>query len=261
MNRTANALPRCNAQFLLFTVATFALVFAATDNAANNDAEHQTEMLNEAAAAMNVVTMDSDAPDSNRLCYIGTDNYKAGRVAGELIREAIPDGGKIMIFVGRMDAQNAIDRSNGIKDVIKDTNIELIDIMTDLTDRAKAKQNVEDTLTKHPDIACLVGLWSYNGPQIVSAVTDAQMQNKVKIVLFDEEDATLQGVKDGIVHATVVQQPFEFGYQSVKVLHALARGDKSVIPDDRNIEVPVKVIRQDNVDAFWADLKEKQKPQ
>ena len=135
----------------------------------------------------------------------------------------------------------------------------ILDTRTDLTDRARAKQNVEDTLIRHPDIGCLVGLWSYNGPAILSAVKDAERAGKIPIVCFDEEDDTIQGVLDGHIHATVVQQPFEFGYQSVRILAALARGDRSVVPDGGVLDVPVKVIRPDTAREFWDDLQAKLK--
>ena len=107
----------------------------------------------------------------------------------------------------------------------------------------------------HSDLACLVGLWSYNGPAILSGVRASGRLGDVKIVCFDEEDETLQGVQDGHIAGTVVQQPFEFGYQSVKLLVALSKGDRSGVPANQVIIVPVKTITQDNVDAFWADLK------
>ena len=69
-----------------------------------NDAENQAELINRACPAMNVICMDSDAPQTNRLCYVGTNNYLAGREAGKLIREVLPNGGKIMLFVGQIDA-------------------------------------------------------------------------------------------------------------------------------------------------------------
>ncbi|HOX38804.1 MAG TPA: sugar-binding protein [Candidatus Brocadiia bacterium] len=220
------------------------------------DPANQVETINKAAAKLNVITQDSDAPDSNRLCYIGTNNFDAGVEAGKLIKEVLPQGGKIMVFVGTLDAQNAQDRLKGIKEAIKGTKIEIVDVRTDETDRTKAKANVSDTLVKYPDIGCLVGLWSYNGPSIISAVQDAGKAGKVNVVCFDEEEATLQAVKDGQIFGTVVQQPYEFGYQSVKALAALAKGDKSVIPDNKTIYVPVKVIRKENVGEFWANLKE-----
>jgi ribose transport system substrate-binding protein len=81
-----------------------------------NDPDNQVDIINRAAEVMNVICQDSDAPDSNRLCYVGTDNYQAGREAGKLIKEALPDGGEIVIFVGRMDVENARERRQGVID-------------------------------------------------------------------------------------------------------------------------------------------------
>lgn len=131
----------------------------------------------------------------------------------------------------------------------------IIDTRTDQTDQTRAKQNVEETLTRYPTIGCLVGLWSYNGPAILSAVTDAGKAGKVKIVCFDEDEDTLNGVDSGAILATVVQQPFEFGYQSIKLLDQLAKGDKSGVPAGGVIEIPVKVIRKDNVKSFQSNMK------
>ena len=220
------------------------------------DPANQTDMLNKAAAKVNLVTQDSDAPQSNRLCYIGTDNYQAGVAAGELIKETLPNGGKIMLFVGTLDAQNAQDRRKGIEDTLKGTNIEIIATRTDETDRLKAKSNAQDALVAYQDLACLVGLWSYNGPALLNGVRDSGKLGQVKIVCFDEEEETLQGVKDGHISGTIVQQPFEFGYQSVKLLVALAKGDKSMVPPSKQLIIPVRTITKENIDEFWTQLKQ-----
>ena len=73
------------------------------------DPANQTPMLSNAADRTLVITQDSDAPNSKRTVYIGTDNLAAGRQAGELVKEALPQGGKIMVFVGVLDAANAHD--------------------------------------------------------------------------------------------------------------------------------------------------------
>ncbi len=221
------------------------------------DPENQTEMLNEAAAQVNLVTQDSDAPNSDRACYVGTNNFEAGKAAGQLIRKALPDGGKIMLFVGTLDAQNAQDRKLGIEEILAGSGIEIVDTRTDETDRMKAIQNVQDTLVAHPDVGCLVGLWSYNGPAILNGVRDSGKLGQVKIVCFDEEDEALQGVKDGHILGTVVQQPFEFGYQSVKLLVELAKGDVSNVPESKQLFIPVLTVNQENVEAFWTELKER----
>ncbi len=219
-----------------------------------SDPKNQTDMLNNVAKKMLLVTQDSDAPKSDRACYIGTDNVAAGRQAGEEIKKALPNGGKVVAFVGTKDAQNAAERLQGITEALKGSKCELIDVRTDGTDRAKAKSNVADVLTRQNDIACLVGIWSYNAPAIYGAVQDAKMVGKVQIVAFDEEDDTLAGLKAGAIAATIVQQPYEFGYQAIKKMAAYIRGDKSVFPSSKVNVVETRVITKDTVDEFKKNL-------
>jgi ribose transport system substrate-binding protein len=211
-------------------------------------------MLNNAAKQALVVTQDSDAPQSDRLCYIGTDNKAAGRQAGEELKKALPNGGKVMVFVGKTDAQNAQDRIAGLREAIEGTQIQIVDVRTDETDRAKAKSNVADALVKYPDLAGLVGIWSYNGPAILNATREAGMMDKIKIVCFDEEDETLAGVASGDIFATVVQQPFEFGYQSVKLMADYKSGKTDVVPAEKMKIVDTVVINKENVEEFEKKL-------
>jgi ribose transport system substrate-binding protein len=218
------------------------------------DPANQTAMLNDAAKQALVFTHDSDAPDSKRECYIGTDNVAAGRQAGDLIKEALPQGGRIAVFVGKLDARNAQERLQGIKESIAGSKVEIIDVRTDDTDQVRAKANVSEMLVGHPDVAALVGLWSYNGPAILNAVRDANKIGQVKIIAFDEDDETLTGVKAGAIVGTVVQQPYEFGYQSITLLEKVLRGDRSGIPSGHQVFIPTRVIRQNNVDEFRTKL-------
>lgn len=218
------------------------------------DPANQTGMLNDAARQTVVFTHDSDAPDSRRECYVGTDNVAAGREAGGLIKEALPQGGTIAVFVGKLDARNAQERLQGIKEAIAGSTISIIDVRTDDTDQVRAKANVSEMLVSHPDVAALVGLWSYNGPAILGAVRDAGRIGQVKIIAFDEDDETLTGVKSGAIMGTVVQQPYEFGYRSMTLLAKALDGDRSGIPASHQVFIPTQVIRQNNVDEFRTKL-------
>jgi ribose transport system substrate-binding protein len=219
------------------------------------DPENQTLFLNDAAKQTLLICHDSDAPKSDRACYVGTDNTAAGRQAGELIKKALPNGGKIMIFVGTLDAQNARERYAGIKESLAGSNVQIIDVRTDDTDRVRAKANVLDTIVKYGDVACLVGLWSYNGPAIFNAVKESGKVGSIKIVCFDEEEETLQGVREGAIFATVVQQPYQFGYQAIQLMNNVLNGAKTVIPAGKKIIVPTLAIDKANVDEFSAKLK------
>ncbi len=219
------------------------------------DPPSQTAMIDRGTQTALIVTQESDAPNSKRAFYVGTDNVAAGQQVGAVIKKAVPQGGNIMLFVGRRDEQNAKERIQGVEDALKRTNIKILDVRTDDTDRGRAKQNVSDTLVKYPNIACLVGLWSYNGPAILNAVKGAGKVGKVKVVTFDQENETLQGVKDGAIEATVVQNPFEFGRQAVTLMAKKLRGEELKIPENGKFIVPTRVIDKGSVDEFWANLK------
>jgi ribose transport system substrate-binding protein len=133
---------------------------------------------------------------------------------------------------------------------MKAGNYEILGILTDNKDEAKAKANAVDALTRHPDMACMVGLWAYNPPQIVNALNDAGKRGKVKVVGFDENPSTLQGISEGYIEGTIVQQPFAFGYKSVEYLAALARGQEVAVPADKMVYVPHQAITKENVAEY-----------
>ena len=236
------------------------------------DPENQNELLKEIAERSILITQDSDAPESPRQCYIGMDNYTAGRMCGELVKEALPNGGEVMLFVGRLGQANARQRRQGVIDelmdrshdgsrydepgeVIKNDKYSILDTRTDDFDHPQAKANAEDAIANHPNLKCMVGLFAYNPPLCLEAIRDAGKLKEIKVVSFDENEASLQGIMDGTVVGTVVQNPYQYGYESVRVLKALANGDKSVIPENEILHIPARKIRKDNVEEFWTELK------
>jgi len=218
--------------------------------------KNQERMINDWAKDAAVICVDSDSPDSDRICYLGTDNIAAGRQCGELVKEALPNGGKIMVFVGIKDQQNAIERFQGLKEAIAGSGIEVIDLRTDGADASKARANAEDTLTAHPDVAALVGLWSYNAPACLEAVRAADLIGKVKIVAFDEAPKTLEAIDKGEIYGTVAQNPYKFGYDSMKLMRDLVIEKKSEgdagIPQDKIIYVDTQVLRKGQGLAYKA---------
>ena len=222
------------------------------------DPKTMGDALNRVGGQVALFTTDSDAPNSKRIVYIGSSNTDAGKQAGQLMVKAMPNGGKCMGFVGLPGADNARERIEGVKETIKGTKIELVDVRADDIDQTRAKRNVEDTITARPDINCMVGFYSYNTPRIYEALKEAGKIGKVTIIGFDEDPITLGGVKEGTIVGTVVQQPYEWGYQGMKLLAKYLEGDKSFIPANKLIIIPTKIIEKGNVDAFWAELKERQ---
>ncbi|WP_230849396.1 sugar-binding protein [Planctopirus limnophila] len=235
------------------------------------DPENQSDLLAEIAKQTIFITNDSDAPKSERLVYIGMDNYTAGRQCGEMIKEALPDGGKVMIFVGRLGQLNAKQRRQGIIDELLGRSVDperydepgkelvgdkytILDTRTDDFDLVKAKSLAQDAITRHQDLNCMVGLFAYNPPKLIDAVKDAGKVGKIQILGFDEDEGTLQGIQDGVMYGSCVQNPYQYGYQSVMMLDKIKSGDKSGIPEDKFIEIPVRKITKANVNEFWKEL-------
>jgi ribose transport system substrate-binding protein len=249
----------------------------------NDAANLQNFLEKEVAPKVALLTVDSDVPNSDvRRCYVGTHNYRAGRAAGELVLKAVPKGGKVVIFVGALDVQNAVERRQGVLDVLsgrqtKSNEMEdrtdlgatdlkvgkyvLVKTQTDNRDPKTCQSRAKELLIQHPDLACLVGLWEYNPPALLRAVATAEA--KPPIVGFDENEQTLNGIIDGQVVGTVVQNPYQFGYEAVRIMAALAKGDESVLKDRKDIDaqnrifVPHEVLSsKEEVEKFRAKLKE-----
>jgi ribose transport system substrate-binding protein len=219
------------------------------------DPKTSTDGLNKIASQTALFTTDSDAPQTKRVAYIGSSNVLAGAQAAEIAKKALPDGGKCMGFVGLLGADNAKERIQGFNDGLKGTKISMPDVRGDDIDQARAKKNVEDALVANPDVTCMVGFYSYNTPRIYEALRDAGKLGKITVIGFDDDPITLGGVKEGTIAATVVQQPFEWAYQGMKLMAAYLKGDKSGIPANGLIIVPTKIIGKADVDAYAANLK------
>ena len=221
------------------------------------DPATSTEAINRAAAQVPYFTFDSDAPQSNRVAYFGSSNVELGKMAGEIAKAALPNGGKCVGFVGLPGADNARERIEGYNAAVAGTGLELVDVRGDDIDQTRARANVDDILVADPDVNCMVGFYSYNPPRIYEALRDAGKLGQVTVIAFDEDPITLGAVAEGSFAGTVVQQPFEWGYQGSKLVAGYLGGDESGVPEDGIIIIPGLTITQENVAQFQADLQAK----
>jgi ribose transport system substrate-binding protein len=210
------------------------------------DPEKQTEFLDSISTNILLVCADSDAPKSRRACYIGTDNVAAGKQAAELLKAALPAGGKIVLLVGYPTAENMSQRIEGIKDGLADTTIQIVDTLADESNVPLAEKNGETALAKYPDLAGMAGLNSYSGPAILQAVRSAGKIGQVKIICFDEESDTLAGIAAGDIYGTVGQKPFGIGRETIVWMYDYLRGDKAQAPTGK-VFIPTRVVTKDNV--------------
>jgi ribose transport system substrate-binding protein len=218
------------------------------------DAEKETAFLNSIPTNVLLVCADSDANKSRRLCYIGTDNLAAGKQAAELLKAALPQGGKIVVLLGYPTAQNVKERVEGIKAGLAGSNIELVDILADESKATVAQKNAGDALTKYPDLVGLAGVNSYTGPAILQAVRSAHKSGQVKIVCFDEDSDALAGIVSGDIYGTVVQKPVWIGHHSISSMVNYLRGQKQELASGK-ILVPTRVVTKTNVVDFQLEQK------
>jgi len=232
------------------------LVSAGTDAIMISSVDPKTSInaFNRIASQIPLFTTDSDAPDSNRIAYLGSSNTAAGLQAGEIAIKAMPEGGKCMGFVGFLGADNAKERIAGFRKAVEGKGIELVDVRGDDVDFARARSNVDDVLVANPEINCMVGFYSYNPPKIYEALRAAGKLGEMSVIAFDEDPITLGAVREGTFAGTVVQDPYQWGYQGMHLMAKYLEGDKSGVPSDGLIIVPTKIIVKSNVDAFEAEL-------
>jgi ribose transport system substrate-binding protein len=235
------------------------LVAAGTDAImiSSVDPKTSTDAFNRIAAQIPLFTTDSDAPDSDRIAYLGSSNTDAGVQAGEIAVDALPGGGQCIGFVGFLGADNAVERIAGFRQAVDGAGIELVDVRGDDVDFARARANVDDVLAANPDITCMVGFYSYNPPIIYDALQAAGRLGEITVIAFDEDPKTLNAVREGTFAGTVVQDPYQWGYLGMHLMADYIEGDMSAIPADGLIIVPTKVIDAGNVDAFEAELRDR----
>lgn len=219
------------------------------------DADKQTDFLNQIAAKTLLVCVDSDVPKSKRACYIATDNVAAGKQAGVLLQAALPKGGKVMLFVGFPDAQNAKERIQGLQSELAGLMIQIIGTQADATQPEVALKNTQDALAKYPDLAGLVGIYSYDGPAILQAVRAAGKNGRVKIVCFDDDPATLDGIATGDIYGSVVQTSSRIGYETVSRMEKYLSGDKTQLAQGKVLfsSLPVTKPMVESVQAWRQD--------
>lgn len=191
------------------------------------------------AKGVPVVTVDSDAKTNKRLAYIGTNNEKAGEIAGQVLAKLIKGRGKVLIIQGVPGAENLMQRVKGFKRAIsKYPRIELLPEQACQSDLTRALEITENALRAHADLAGIFGVNAYGAPGAAQAVKEAGKVGKVKIVGFDAIPTTLKYCAEGVVQAIIEQRPYRMGYLAVRYLKDALEGKK--IP--RMVDTGVDVI-------------------
>jgi ribose transport system substrate-binding protein len=217
-------------------------------------ARDQVREINKASDHLNVITTDCDAPGSRRIAYLGPDLHECGRLAGKEAAALLPDGGKIAIFCGSLTADNVQREIAGIREGIAGTKIEIASMKEDDGDQALARAQVEDVITAMPDVKLMIGLWSYNGPAIASALKASGKTGQIKVIAFGEEGAVLEGIDDGSIHCTFAVPPFEATYRAAMLLRDVCQKGQASIPANNIISSPYTVVKKENLAEFRKEM-------
>ena len=241
-------------------VAGVAVSVTDADNAALAD-----EMRKLRDKGVFVLTVDSDLDPKKfrdaRYAYLGTNNVFGGEMLGRCAKILRPDGGGYVTFVGQSGAQNAIERISGVG-MGAGEKFKKLDSMSDEGDRSRARENVRNAIRNHAELNCLAGIWSYNAPAIVDVVKELKKREEMAVVCFDAEPQAIRHLENGMIDALVVQNPYQMGYQSMKLLAALVQDDKKTIqellpdygkPDGDIIDTGIKVIAPDKETPLKAE--------
>jgi ribose transport system substrate-binding protein len=213
------------------------------------------------------------------MCFVGTDNYAAGRLCGQQVRDAVPAGGDVIISIGNLDKENGQRRRQGVIDELLDRPFKpdqemdpadatgmkgpqhtIVATLIDNNNAATATEMVAAALKSNPNIKCIIGLNAYSTPAVLKALEQSNQLGKVQVVAFDADPATLSGIENGHVYATIVQDQFGCGFQAVRILAEKARGNASALPLFQRRTLPVEVVTKANVAALRGQLKPTTQP-
>jgi ribose transport system substrate-binding protein len=240
-----------------------AIIFSADDPVAPKDVIQMA-----VDAGIPVFLMDSDAPGTARQLYIGMDDFDAGKIAGAAAIDIVGSG-KMVAQFGDETSNNGQTRLAGFKEAIKDSGIELAEVMYDGGVPDKGLSNAQMALQKYPDLAGFFGIWSYEGPAQGQAVKEAGLTGKVKVIAWDTEPQTQILMSEGVVQAMMAQRAYFYGYLSSWVAYAwtvLGQDATMAILDpylsDKGDETKVllntqvDVVRAETFDLYKAYLNE-----
>lgn len=243
-----------------------------------NDSARQARALGELAAETNLVTFDADSAISRRLCFVGTDNYDAGRMCGQRVREAIPGGGTVVISIGSVAKENGQRRRQGVIDELMERTFEpnrpmdpvdqpingpkytVIATLIDDLSPQRATELAVEAIKANPDLGCFVGLFASSTPAVLDALQRTGKLGQIKVVGFDANDETLTGIEQGYVDSSIVQDAYNIGYQAVRILADAAGGDPTAVPLFPTSYLECDVVTRDNLAEMRQAMSTRTKP-
>jgi ribose transport system substrate-binding protein len=217
-------------------------------------------MKKAADAGIIVTTLDTPPVEGSvSLVYIGTDNYTAGVIAGQEMVKLLPEGGTVGIGRGSDTALNALQRTDGFLAALEGTAIEALEPVNDREDAARALELALSVLSANPELDGAFGVYAYNGPAWATAIKEVGRVGLTKLVSFDATTDIINGIKEGVINATVAQREYDMGYKSVELIYRIVtEGQEAALEQmgvvDGVIDTGVDVITAATLLDYQASL-------
>jgi ribose transport system substrate-binding protein len=179
-------------------------------------------LVNEINAAIDagipVITIDSDAPQSKRLVFVGTNNYEAGVTGGKLALKKLNGKGNVMIFTIQNQA-NVAERLHGYQDTFASApGIKIVEIVDVRGDPRIAFDKATAVVEKEKDkVDAFISLEALSGSEVAEVLDRNKVEGKL-IIAMDTMPTTLEWIEKGKIAATVGQKPFTMGYFGLRML-------------------------------------------
>jgi ribose transport system substrate-binding protein len=208
-----------------------------------------------------VVTLDAEVYGSKRLTFLGTGNYNAGREGAKILAEAIDGQGKVALIT-KVGQSNLEERIQGYKDEFAENypNVEVVQIIDDQSDSAKAADGLKALLQREPALAGVGCVEAAGGVGAATAVQELDVAGKVQIVSMDRDDGTLKFIEDGTIYASIAQKTALMSYLGTKLMYYMNHAPVPIVTDNKaagiipmpeSVDTGTIVITQDNAKFFY----------
>lgn len=194
-----------------------------------------------------VITIDSDCSDTtNRVAYVGTDPYNAGYSSGEAMIEATGGEGKVAVLTSSVSSEKEQEEIEAFEDAIADTDLEVVAMEETNADLATGVEKMEALIQTYPDLTAVLGTSAYD-VQAAAKVKVEYGLDDLHLIGYDDQEETLNYIRDGVIDAIIVQNPYEMGYQGVKLLSQYIDGETL---ESDSYDTGTVTVTEENVDSY-----------
>lgn len=221
------------------------------------------------AKGIPVITLDADAPESKRLLFVGTDNFRAGEESARRMAEILKGQGQIVLITipGQL---NLDERVRGVNEVLKKyPGMKIIQTMDDNGDARIANDSISGLLKAKAKFDGILCLEASGGSGAAEALHRLDIAGKIPIVAFDKDPDTLQWIERGVITATIAQKPYVMSYYALKFADDLHHGAVHEFKDWRTapaapmptwVDTGTAIVDKGNLAAFREALAAHPKP-